>query len=352
MNKENTRLSFIDVAKAFAIIFIVLGHTVAYSEHCSIIFKYVYSFHVFLFFFLSGYTFSTNKKYIDFIKNKFLRIMIPYYFWATAFLVPYAILGKSIGESLDKTTQFNLLDSLLSIAYASGEGLMQNRPLWFLPALFTTVSIYYLLIKLTDKQKLYSIVLLVITLIVSIVCDKFLTILLPMSISHFLVLGPAFYIGYLFNKFNLKEYIFKYYYIILLTVIGSICAVTNITISYRILNFGNLLLAFLSGLLLSITTLYTAYKINKCKLLEYVGKNTLGILIFHKIIIILFQSKLGIISKLMKDSNIFIELLICVAVSTLTILVSILATNIVKSILPILVGAKPNKNKIANENKI
>ena len=108
MSKENTRLSFIDIARAFAIIFIVLGHSVAYSNHCTNVFKFVYSFHVYLFFFLSGYTFSTNKKIKEFIKTKFKRIMIPYYFWALAFLIPYALLGKFVGSTLDKATTFNL----------------------------------------------------------------------------------------------------------------------------------------------------------------------------------------------------------------------------------------------------
>ena len=40
------RLSYIDITRAFAIIFIVLGHTINHSQHCSITFKIIYSFHV------------------------------------------------------------------------------------------------------------------------------------------------------------------------------------------------------------------------------------------------------------------------------------------------------------------
>ena len=38
------RKKFIDIARAFAIIFIVLGHTIVHSEHCMPIFKMLYSF--------------------------------------------------------------------------------------------------------------------------------------------------------------------------------------------------------------------------------------------------------------------------------------------------------------------
>lgn len=353
MAKENKRLPYIDIAKAFAIIFIVIGHAIGYSKHCSPVFHYLYSFHVFLFFFLSGYTFSTNKKFTEFIKTKFTRIMVPYYFWALAFLVPYIIFGSSVGDSLATNTQFNFKNTIMNIFYASGNGLQQNRPLWFLPALFTTVCIYYLLIKLTDKHKSHSIILLGIMIIISFICDKFLNILLPMSINHFLIIGPVFYIGYLFNKFNLKEYIFKHsYYIVILAILGTICASLNTLISYRTLDFGHLGLAFLSGITLSISSVYIAFKINNNKLFEYIGKNTMGILIFHKLLIVLFQSKLGIISRLMKNSNILVEILICLFVSALTIAFSLLATKTIKYVFPILVGEKGNKLLLKKKNKL
>ena len=353
MSKENTRLSFIDIARAFAIIFIVLGHSVAYSNHCTNVFKFVYSFHVYLFFFLSGYTFSTNKKIKEFIKTKFKRIMIPYYFWALAFLIPYALLGKFVGSTLDKATTFNLKETIFNIIYASGDGLQQNRPLWFLPALFSMVCIYYLLIKLTSKKKSHSIILLGITLIFAFVCYNYLNITLPMCINQVLILGPVFYIGYIFNKFNLKEYIFKHwYYIFILAIIGCICTFLNITVSYRVLTLGSLPLSLLSGITLSLTAVYIAYKIDNNKLLEYIGKNTMGILIFHKLLIVLFQSKLGIVSTLMKNSNIFVEVLISFFVSILAIAFSILATKIVKLFFPILVGENGKNIFTKKENQI
>jgi fucose 4-O-acetylase-like acetyltransferase len=105
-----------------------------------------------------------------------------------------------------------------------------------------------------------------------------------------------------------------------------------------VLTLGSLPLSLLSGITLSLTPVYIAYKIDNNKLLEYIGKNTMGILIFHKLLIVLFQSKLGIVSTLMKNSNIFIEALISLLVSILAIAFSILATKIVKLFFPILVG--------------
>ena len=119
MANENKRLSYIDITRAFAIIFIVIGHAIPYSAHCHWILKFVYSFHVFLFFFLSGYTFSVNKKFTEFLKNKFLRIMVPYYFWAAAFLVPYILFGASVGTNLGTDATFNFKDTFIGIIYGA-----------------------------------------------------------------------------------------------------------------------------------------------------------------------------------------------------------------------------------------
>lgn len=228
-----------------------------------------------------------------------------------------------------------------------GDGLKQNSPLWFLPALFSTVCIYYFLIKLSVKHKYNSIILLFATIIMALICDKFLSVSLPMGINQCLIIGPIFYIGYLFKNFDLKDKIFKhFYYIIIITLLGVASAFINSTINYMGMDYGILPLAFISGLCLSVTCLYFSYKINSNKILEYIGRNTMGILIFHKLIIVLFQSKLGIISKLMKNSNMILELLLCLIVSALAIGFSIFVTNIIKKVFPILVGEKSQRSHI------
>ena len=99
-------------------------------------------------------------------------------------------------------------------------------------------------------------------------------------------------------------------------------------------------LAILSGICLSLVVIYISYIIKENRVLEYVGRNTMGILIFHKIIILIFQTKLGVISSLLKDSNIFIELSLSIVIVIISIVFSLIATEIVRKILPILIGEK------------
>ena len=65
----SNRIKYIDIAKAFAIIFIVLGHTILHSQHSEVFVKILYSFHVVLFFMLSGYTFNSNKNLFHFLNQ-------------------------------------------------------------------------------------------------------------------------------------------------------------------------------------------------------------------------------------------------------------------------------------------
>jgi len=97
-------------------------------------------------------------------------------------------------------------------------------------------------------------------------------------------------------------------------------------------------LTLLSSMCLSITVLFISFKINNSKLLEYVGKNTIPILIFHKLPIILFQSKMGIITTLLCNSNIFVELIVALCVTSVSIIFSLIGGIIVRKIHPILLG--------------
>ena len=122
-----------------------------YSQHICALVKFVYSFHVVLFFILSGYLFKIkeNEKFTTFVKNKFIRLIVPYFIWAFLFLIPYMILGSNVANTLNKNVSFDFKKSIFGIFYGIGTDnlLKQNSPLWFLPALFIMYVIYYYVIK-------------------------------------------------------------------------------------------------------------------------------------------------------------------------------------------------------------
>ena len=66
MNQDNQRINWIDMAKGYGIIAVFIGHMVQNSA----LGLFVYSFHLPLFFFLSGYLFKPEASFVSFLKKK------------------------------------------------------------------------------------------------------------------------------------------------------------------------------------------------------------------------------------------------------------------------------------------
>ena len=56
----------------------------------------------------------------------------------------------------------------------------------------------------------------------------------------------------------------------------------------------------------------------------------MNILIFHKIFIVVFQTKLGGFSEMLKNSNLLLEVLLAILVSIVAVAVSILVGKILR----------------------
>ncbi|MEI6430434.1 MAG: acyltransferase family protein [Pseudanabaena sp. ELA607] len=87
------RIDWLDYAKGIGIFLVVLGHVIrglydsanlATPGQFAAIDSWIYSFHMPLFFFLSGlFSYSANRKSIkDFFADKFRNIIYPYLIWS------------------------------------------------------------------------------------------------------------------------------------------------------------------------------------------------------------------------------------------------------------------------------
>ena len=78
------RIEWIDIAKAIGLIFIIIGHNIYKYEGA----KYIYWFHVPLFFMLSGILHRQNIPTFTFIQARFKHLMVPYlFFLSICFLI-------------------------------------------------------------------------------------------------------------------------------------------------------------------------------------------------------------------------------------------------------------------------
>ncbi|MDK1081250.1 MAG: acyltransferase family protein [Anaerolineae bacterium] len=135
---DSKRIGYIDIAKGIGILLVVLAHS-DLALISAYLHKFIYSFHVPLFFFLSGYFFNAEVPLQLFIKKRFNAILKPYLFTILLIYLAFVSFTKmSIGRALGR---------ILKSMYATGE-YIEWIPLWFLPSLFVTSLFSYFFYRL------------------------------------------------------------------------------------------------------------------------------------------------------------------------------------------------------------
>jgi fucose 4-O-acetylase-like acetyltransferase len=116
----NQRLKWLDIAKAIAIILMVVGH----SSLPSIASGFIYAFHMPLFFIASGWTTNWNKySFYDFIKRRSRNLLFPFFFYSVIVLLIHVHYG------------WMTMDEWLIKGWGDGYAL------WFIPVLFIATII-------------------------------------------------------------------------------------------------------------------------------------------------------------------------------------------------------------------
>ena len=127
------RIDWIDFAKAIGIFLIVFGHSIKGT----IAHTFVYSFHVPLFFYLTGATFGCRTGYANFLLKRVKTLLIPYWALMAVSIVIFYFMGSFTADSLDvNTVAFSWKDYILGSLYGNFKTgfLKANAPLWFYPA--------------------------------------------------------------------------------------------------------------------------------------------------------------------------------------------------------------------------
>src|SRR5215211_396662 len=125
------RIEYLDIAKGIGILLVVLGHN-DFEVISLFIQRLIYSFHMPLFFFLSGYFINISVPFFDFFKRRFNALLKPFFF--TIFLIYFT------SVSFEKMGFNTAITRMVKSLYGSGHYLDWVQ-LWFLPHLFV-VSLY------------------------------------------------------------------------------------------------------------------------------------------------------------------------------------------------------------------
>ncbi len=185
----DNRKMWIDRCRGVAILIVLLGHTNPPFR------KFLYGFHMPLFFILLGYLFYMRKNDMQEIGKFIKKITVSYVYPYFLFCAINYVITMTILMLTDPGRAMSVWDIYLcGILYSrGGKDWMPNcSPLWFLTALFCTLAIVYFVMKLGKK---FQYALVVGLLVCSAVLAKFSIFKLPWNIDTAL-LGSAFcYMG-------------------------------------------------------------------------------------------------------------------------------------------------------------
>lgn len=260
------RIDWIDIARGIGIFLVIAGHT-GLPE----VFRaWIYSFHMPMFFLISGYLFKVKSQYECF-KQSFMSLIRPYLIYSIVFiLIDYIIFN-------DKNY---LIDGFFNTIIGRGG----FSVLWFFIALFWIQVGFNYIINKFDK-------IIAIKIIISITIGGYIISLIYLSkFNIYYIITSAitlsfFYIGYWIKIKNVD--IYKTFNNILIIFISVIFNLISFYMNYRLFNrridlsdayFGFLPFTYISAITGTYIIVYIAYKLRYkfyIKLIKYIGENTL-----------------------------------------------------------------------------
>lgn len=351
-----TNNNFFTISKAFGIILMVAGHSVCPD----LLSRFIYLFHMPLFFFCSGYFFvkpTTSLVFKKFIFQRIKKTYLPFIKWSILFLIFHNLLYMLNIYNKDETSLYNYKDyaqKLSSILFTmSGQDPLIFQ-LWFLKQLLLSSVIiccclYYCNIR-GHKENLY---LFSFTLILLTIITKSYNLAIPVidDVSIVIFSATFFYFGTISKKYmyHIKYSLSK----------GGICfcllLLTAWQLEYKIemLNYSPHIVPFyicaaLIGIYMTlcfakfVESSHFLSKIYICKLLYYIGNHTMVILVWHllafkigsfiKIIIWNYQLSRLPDYELIKENNTFFWAVYTIIGCGIPLLLSFVITRLKKLI--------------------
>ncbi len=334
--KDNKRMDMVDIFKAIAIFCVIVSH-------CPIVplqFKQlIESFTMPIFFVAIGLTYNIEKHanhgffHIDFVKDKFIRLMVPCYLFG---LIYAQLTAKN----------------MLYILYGSQQTFRQSgglSSLWFLPCCFLSVCFFEILIGVVYKiqnRKWFHFVM-----ILSVLFFSGISYILPdVSVGYPWEVNVAFMgLAFIIMGYEMKEIIKKIdilnnenfivwaallivpIVVLLLTFQHNLIYITTLRmVDFATATYGNIyiyMLDALCGIIASLSASVLISKIRISKYLVYVGQNTFLVFLLHKPIIITLSNMLvSRVSGLTSIPGFFF------LISLIVLIITLILSEIIKKI--------------------
>lgn len=288
---NSKRIEWIDTAKGLGITLVVLGHnTIPHFAG-----RFIFSFHMPLFFFLSGFLFNGRKypQFSVFLKHKAKTLLLPYFVF-NLLAYPYWIFVEKPAP-----TYKNIWIPIKGIFISLGTDnwLIHDYALWFLTSLFVTECIFYLILQLAQKDReIY--LFMGLCLLVGVLIKRFLPGRLPWSADvAFFSIGFVG-AGYLVRRHqallhSLKGKLFIALFFLSYNLIFSLLNKGIYKVDMNFMEFGNLAYFYLSAFGGIGLMLWLAQVLARFGELGYLGRNSLLILGLHVLPIRLLRNQVS-----------------------------------------------------------
>ena len=291
MQMRGGYITWISIAKAIGICLVVIGH----SGAPEFLVKYIYSFHMPLFFILSGYNFkgiTSLEQYKRFCVKKIKGLWVPFVSYSIPAIICHNLLMPYGFDSGNPYDWKDYISHFLSLFVFKGEPAGYFPAFWFLRALFLSsvliggmsLLLYKVRIKNNPLNEVLPICLFGFMILVLSLCDDIVIIKVTAISTLFIAVGIV-YRKYVEERITHHTVMF-----VISTIIIAVCSqifefveINEVTNVY----FMDYLTIACIGTLSVVSLAKIAdYKIGGIvnKILVYIGNHTMIILALHAVI--------------------------------------------------------------------
>lgn len=273
--EKKQRIEYIDLAKGFCIFLVVCLHLSNFSGFDFDLNRYLHTFRMPLYYFLSGCFFKTYGGLIDFLKRKVNKLLIPFFFF-------YFLLSCFVPRILFDFWQINwepLTYSAFPTAFYYGK--YPLGAMWFLYCLFKINLIFYLTHMIARRTKIDVLVIVLISIIAGAIGWGSLNYgyTIPLFGYTVFINLPFFGLGYLVFRHTPLMKPNKTDRLLPLWIILSFCIV------YLGVNYLDETTAmYVCGISGTMGVLWLAKWIKKLPMFSYFGRYSIMILVSHMLL--------------------------------------------------------------------
>lgn len=275
MTEDRKRIAYIEYCRAIGVILMAAGH-IGFGETYTL---YIQSFHMPLFFLLSGFLYTRKSSFGAVLKRKARSLLQPYYLFGVLFLMVVAV-GKPE----------RLMEDIRVVFLYPTNHFPLSTAMWFLMALFLANIIYYAIDSLKHPAAIWCA-----AIAVGLLGELFhpiTGILLPFALGPALVGVAMMQIGRSIRSAETPLCQMKVYQICILAPVGFAAALWEGYVSLRTDSYPHPLIFWLVAVANILVVINIAYRLERglgsTKIgaaLKRTGQNAIVYVIFNHIVI-------------------------------------------------------------------